>query len=136
MIITTVKIRNLENTGNKMIGVCSITLDNLIAIHDIKILRKDGMFLAMPSRKTNSNTFKDVVHPISAAPRKKFEEIIFGLYETTVRSRNITQEFKCINVERTSMLEQLCSDFVTDEERTYSDFVNDEIKKEIESWMA
>ena len=43
MIITAVKIRKLENTGNKMMGVCSITLDNMIAIHDIKILRKDGM---------------------------------------------------------------------------------------------
>lgn len=136
MIITAVKIRKLENTGNKMIGVCSITLDNLIAIHDIKILRKDGMFLAMPSRKTNNNTFKDVVHPISEPPRKKMEEIIFGLYETTARSSNNTQEFKCTNTERTSLLDQQCSDFEIDEERTYSGFVNDEIKKEIESWMA
>lgn len=135
MIITAVKIRNLENTGNKMIGVCSITLDNLIAIHDIKILRNDGMFLAMPSRKTNSNTFKDIVHPISEPPRKKIEEIIFGLYEITLKSRNTTQEFKCIKTEKSSLLEQICSDFETDEKRTYSDFVNDEIKREIESWM-
>lgn len=136
MIITAVKIRRLENTGNKMIGVCSITLDNMIVIHGIKILNKDGMFLAMPSRKTNYNTFKDIVHPISESPRKKIEEIIFGLYEVTVKSRNTLQEFKCINTERASMLEQVCSDFKTDESRTYSDFVNDDIKKEIESWMS
>ena len=136
MIITAVKIRKLENTGNKMIGVCSITLDNLIAIHDIKILKKDGMFLAMPSRKTNSNTFKDIVHPISEAPRKKVEEIVFGLYEITVKSRNTTQEFKCVIMDRSSMLEQVCSDFETDESRTYNDFVNDDIKREIESWMS
>ncbi len=136
MIITTVKVRKLENSGNKMIGVCTITLDNLIAIHDIKILKTNGMFLAMPSRKTNANTFKDIVHPISEASRKKIEEIIFGLYEITAKSRNTTQEFRCINMERSSMLEQVCSDFETDENRTYSDFVNDDIKKEIESWMS
>lgn len=136
MIITAIKIRKLENSGNKMIGVCSITLDNMIAIHDIKILKKDEMFLAMPSRKTNSNTFKDIVHPISEAPRKKIEEIVFGLYEITVKSRNTTQEFKCFNMERSSMLEQVCSDFETDESRTYNDFINDDIKKEIESWMS
>lgn len=45
MIITAVKIRKLENSGNKMIGVCSITLDNMIAIHDIKILKKMVCFL-------------------------------------------------------------------------------------------
>ena len=136
MIITTIKIRRLENSGNKMVGVCSITLDNLIAIHDIKILNKGGMFLAMPSRKTNSNTFKDIVHPICEPPRKKIEEIVFGLYEITVRSRNTTQEFRCINNNRITLLDQVCSDFETDKSRTYSDFVNDDIKKEIESWMA
>lgn len=136
MIITAVKIRRLENTGNKMIGVCSITLDNLIAIHDIKILKKDGIFLAMPSRETNSNKFKDIVHPISTAPREKIEEIILGLYETTVKSRNLTQEFKCIKSDCQSLLEQSYSDFEPNEGQTYSDFVSDKIKKEIESWIS
>ncbi len=136
MIITAIKIRRLENTGNKMIGVCSVTLDNLIAIHDIKILKKDGLFLAMPSRKINAATFKDIVHPVSEPPRKKMEEIIFGLYAVTEKSRDTSQKFKCVNKSRNSMLDQVCSDFEPDESRAYSDFVSDEIKKEIESWMS
>ena len=39
MKITSLRIRMLKNTGNKMQGVASITLDNMIAIHDIKILK-------------------------------------------------------------------------------------------------
>ena len=81
MIITAVKIRKLENTGNKMIGVCSITLDNLIAIHDIKILKKDGMFLAMPSRKTSGGEYKDVAHPISPEFRTELQDKILAEYE-------------------------------------------------------
>ena len=54
MKITSLRIRTLKNTGNKMQGVASITLDNMIAIHDIKILRNsDGLFLAMPSKTVN-----------------------------------------------------------------------------------
>ena len=107
----------------------------MIAIHGIKILKADVIFLAMPSRKTKANTFQDIVHPISAAPRKKIEEIVFGLYEITVKSGNTVQEFKFSNTECGSLLDQTCSDFVTNEYRTYNNFINDDIKKEIESWM-
>ena len=137
MIITTIKIRKFDNPGNKMLGVCSITLDNMIAIHDIKILKNnDNLFLAMPSRKTNSNTFKDIAHPVSEAPRKKIEELLFGLYDVTLKAKNITQEFQCINTNCSSIFEQKISDFETNSVRTYSDFINDDIKKEIESWVT
>lgn len=135
MIITAVKIKKYDNSPNKIIGLCSITLDDMIAIHGIKILKADVIFLAMPSRKTKANTFQDIVHPISVAPRKKIEEIVFGLYEITVKSGNTVQEFKLSNTECGSLLDQTCSDFVTDEHRTYNNFINDDIKKEIESWM-
>ena len=115
MIITAVKIRRLENTGNKMIGVCSITLDSMIAIHDIKILEKDGhMFLAMPSRKTTSNTFKDIVHPISSEPREHIEQIIFGLYERIMQTEYASVDFKCTNEKCVSLLSQSAEDFDID----------------------
>ena len=51
MLLTHVKIRTVENTGTRMLGFVSLTIDDMIVIHDIKILNgQDDLFLAMPSR--------------------------------------------------------------------------------------
>lgn len=82
MLITSITIRRFENSGTKLQGIASVTLDEMIAIHDIKILKKDDtMFFAMPSRSINSNKFKDVVHPINSDVRQVFECLIFSAYE-------------------------------------------------------
>ena len=36
MLLTHVKIRAVENTGTKMLGFVSLTLDDMIVVHDIK----------------------------------------------------------------------------------------------------
>lgn len=82
MLITAIQIRRIENSGTKMQGIVTVTLDEMIAIHDIKVLKNgDSMFLAMPSRATKSNTFKDVVHPINSDVRTVFERLVFAAYE-------------------------------------------------------
>lgn len=137
MIINTIKIKCLENTGNKMVGLCSLTFDGLVAVHGIKILKKDDrMFLAMPSRRTNAGTFKDIFHPISTEPREKIEQIIFDLYEWMLKRRILNQEFQYIDSECCSFLEQMSDRFEAVESKTYTNFVNDDIRKEIESWIS
>lgn len=82
MKITSIRIRILKNTGSKMVGLVCITLDDMIAIHDIKMLNNQGqLFLAMPSRATKAGTFKDIVHPINASVRETIEKIAFDAYE-------------------------------------------------------
>lgn len=82
MLITAIQIRRIENSETKMQGIVTITLNEMIAIHDIKVLKNgDSMFLAMPSRATKSNTFKDVVHPINSDVRTVFERLVFAAYE-------------------------------------------------------
>lgn len=82
MVITAIQIRRIENSGTKMHGIANITLDEMIAIHDIKLLKNNTtMFLAMPSRPAKPNTFKDVVHPINSDVRQVFERLIFAAYE-------------------------------------------------------
>ena len=45
MIITSVRIKTL-NTGNRMVALASITLDGMIAVHGVKILKsQEGYFL-------------------------------------------------------------------------------------------
>lgn len=81
MNITDVRIRKL-NQESKMKAVASITFDNSFAIHDIKIIEGDrGLFIAMPSRKTQTGEFKDIAHPISSEARAELQQIILKAYE-------------------------------------------------------
>ncbi len=72
MEITDIQIRlvtKATETG-KLKAVASIVIDEAFAIHDIKIIDgKDGVFIAMPSRKTPDGTFRDIAHPINTETR-------------------------------------------------------------------
>ena len=73
MEITDIKIRRIITEG-RLRAVVSITLDNMLAVHDIKIVQGDErLFVAMPSRKDENGVFRDFCHQISAAARKKLE---------------------------------------------------------------
>lgn len=78
-----------------MRGIVSINLDNMIAIHDIKILQNnDDLFLAMPNRNTKAGGFKDSVHPINAEVREAVERII--LVHTDFVWKTTTEMFSLI----------------------------------------
>lgn len=81
MEITDIKIRKIITEG-RLRAVVSVTLDNQLAVHDIKVVQGDDrLFVAMPSRKDESGVFRDIVHPISPAARKFFENEILEAYE-------------------------------------------------------
>ena len=81
MEITSVKIRKVEREGSRMKGIASVVVDNAIAIHDIRIIEGDnGLFIAMPSRKTATGGYRDIAHPINPDVRKMFEDAILEAY--------------------------------------------------------
>ena len=81
MEITDVKIRQIMSEG-RLRAVVSVTLSDMIAVHDIKVVQGDErLFVAMPSRKDENGVFRDIVHPISPAARKMLEESILEAYE-------------------------------------------------------
>ncbi|MBP3242996.1 MAG: septation regulator SpoVG [Ruminococcus sp.] len=81
MNITDVKIRRIMSEG-RLRAVVSVTLDDMLAVHDIKVVQGDErLFVAMPSRKDENGVFRDIVHPISPSSRKLFEETILDAYE-------------------------------------------------------
>lgn len=81
MNITDVKIRKVY-TDNRLRALVSITIDEAIAIHDIKIIQgPTRVFIAMPSRKEENGTYRDIVHPISSPIRKTIEETILSEYD-------------------------------------------------------
>lgn len=83
MEITDVRIRKIEAEG-KMKAVVSVTFDNEFVVHDIKIIEsQNGLFIAMPSRKTPDGEFRDIAHPINATTREKLQKIILEKYDST-----------------------------------------------------
>jgi stage V sporulation protein G len=81
MEITDVKVRKIMSEG-RLRAVVSVTIDDMLAVHDIKIVQGDErLFVAMPSRKDENGVFRDIVHPISPSARKLLEENILDAYE-------------------------------------------------------
>ena len=81
MKITSVNVRKIEKDGSRMKGIASVLLDDAFAVHDIRIIEGDnGLFIAMPSRKTSTGGYKDIAHPINKETRQMFEEAIIKAY--------------------------------------------------------
>ncbi len=80
MNISDIKIRKTITEG-RLRAIVSITLEETLAVHDIKIVQGDErLFVAMPSRKDDNGVFRDIVHPISPDARKKIESEILDAY--------------------------------------------------------
>ena len=89
MTITDVRIRKIVAEG-KMKAIVSITFDNEFVVHDIKVIEgQNGLFIAMPSRKTPDGEFKDIAHPINTDTREKIQSSILKAYEAAVEEENV-----------------------------------------------
>lgn len=82
MIITDVKVRKLFHDADPLKAVVSVTFDDQLALHDIKVIyAREKLFIVMPSRKNPDGTYRDIVHPINAEFRTQLEKAIFDAYE-------------------------------------------------------
>jgi len=79
--ITNVKITKVE--GNMRVkGIASITIDDSFVVHDIKIIEgQNGLYVAMPSRRTSNGEIKDIAHPINAEARELIQKAVLNEYE-------------------------------------------------------
>ena len=69
MQITELRIRKVEDEG-KLRAYVTVTFDNCFVVHNVKIIEgQNGLFIAMPSRKTMDGEFKDIAHPINVEMR-------------------------------------------------------------------
>ncbi|MBR5089731.1 MAG: septation regulator SpoVG [Ruminiclostridium sp.] len=87
MNISDIRIRKVLQDG-RLKAVVSMTVDNAIAVHDIKIVQGDErVFVAMPSRRDESGMFRDIIHPISPEARGEIEQRIINAYEKYVSAQ-------------------------------------------------
>jgi stage V sporulation protein G len=81
MQINDIRIRKILQDG-RLRAVVSLTIDDSIAVHDIKLVQGDErMFVAMPSRRDESGTFRDIIHPINPEARNLIETTILKAYD-------------------------------------------------------
>ena len=78
MEISDIKIRKTMHDG-RLRAVVSVTLDNAVAIHDIKVVQGDDrLFVAMPSRREEHGVYRP------QRPRKQHYRGLQAVYLMTV----------------------------------------------------
>ncbi len=100
MTISEIKIRKTFNDGN-LKAIASVVLDDCLAVHDIKVIQGGRLFVAMPSRKGEDGAYRDIVHPMCAEARNRFEEAIIDEYERFVAVEGVMEKentlYYCMN---------------------------------------
>ena len=80
MTITDIRIRKTYDDA-RLKALVSVTIDGDLAVHDIKVIEgPERLFVAMPSRKDENGTFRDIAHPITPAARRTLEDAILTQY--------------------------------------------------------
>jgi stage V sporulation protein G len=70
MNITDIKIRKTYQDDTRLRAIVSLTIDGDFAVHNIKVIEgSQRMFVAMPSRRDENGTFRDICHPVTAEAR-------------------------------------------------------------------
>ena len=82
MEVTDVRLRRVSAEG-KMRAIASITFDDEFVVHDVRIIDgNNGLFVAMPSKRTSDGEFRDIAHPINSKTREKIQEAVLKEYES------------------------------------------------------
>jgi stage V sporulation protein G len=74
-----------------MKAIASITIDNEFVVHDIRVIEgNNGLFVAMPSKRTPDGEFRDIAHPISVTTREKVQLAVLSAYEQSSDEADVT----------------------------------------------
>lgn len=86
MKVTDVRIRRLTQEG-KMRAIVSITLNEQFVVHDVRVIEgNNGLFVAMPSKRTPNGEFRDIAHPINSEARQEIQESVLDAYQKEMES--------------------------------------------------
>ena len=92
MNITDIRIRKIYHDA-RLKALVSVTIDGDLAVHDIKVIQgPERLFVAMPSRKDESGTFRDIAHPITSGARMALEVAVLKQYARHLESLAAQEE--------------------------------------------
>ena len=90
MTISDIKFRRSLTDGT-LKAIASLTIDGFIAIHEIKVIQTDHLFVAMPYRTDSYGISHDIVHSIGEAARHELESEIISAYKEYVAAHETTK---------------------------------------------
>lgn len=91
MKITDVRLRKTESEDNRMKALVSITFNDAFVVHDIRVIEgNNGLFVAMPSKRTPDGEFRDIAHPINSNMRQQIQEMIMSVYNRDDETINVS----------------------------------------------
>ncbi len=91
MKISDIKFRKSLTDGT-LKAIASLTIDGCIAVHELKVIQTDHLFVAMPSRKDEAGAYHDIVHPINESARNLIESAVLSAYRIYAESQALIAE--------------------------------------------
>jgi len=92
--VTDVRLRRVSAEG-KMRAIASITFDDEFVVHDVRIIDgNNGLFVAMPSKRTSDGEFRDIAHPINSKTREKIQSAVLKEYESREESGSSYMQYE------------------------------------------
>ncbi|MBF0500888.1 MAG: septation protein SpoVG family protein [Candidatus Riflebacteria bacterium] len=91
MKITDIRIHLIRQPTSKLRAFASITIDDMLAIHDFRVIAGNrGLFVSVPSKKTQQGDFRDIVVPItSEADHLLCSQILRAYEDELARPENV-----------------------------------------------
>ncbi|MDR2602300.1 MAG: septation regulator SpoVG [Spirochaetaceae bacterium] len=83
MQITDVRVRKVSGEG-RLKAYVTLTFDDCFVVHNVKVIEgKEGLIIAMPSRKTRTGEYRDVAHPTNGDFRAILQEKVLERYDSS-----------------------------------------------------
>ena len=84
LVITDIRLK--IKAGGNMKAICTIIVNDLLAINDIRVIenRDRQLLVAMPSKKMHNGSFKDMANPVNPEARRIIEEAVLGEYNKQI----------------------------------------------------
>ena len=83
------EVRINMHKGGKVRAFAQVVFDGCFLVGDIRVIEgKEGtVYVAMPSRRLRSGSFRDIARPLNSETRKRLDEMILAEYERVVSER-------------------------------------------------
>ncbi|MCA9412036.1 MAG: septation regulator SpoVG [Candidatus Omnitrophica bacterium] len=114
MEITEVRVYPVNQNDDRLLAFATITFEHAFVVRDLRIIRgKNGLFVAMPSRKRHDGTYSDVAHPLGQDLRSQIEEKVIGEFNAVTM-----QNDDAVEMPATSASSETASESVGKQEPT------------------
>lgn len=91
MQITDVRVRKAGKDDGKLRAYCSVVIDGMFVVHEVRVVEgSNGVFVAMPRRKTAEGEYRDLAHPITAEAREILQKAVLEAYQEAGAREQVT----------------------------------------------